>query len=56
MPDYLVANLWPFIINGPLWLTQVLLVVYGDNVTHNMRLIPGFSMLSVLMIVIPLMC
>ena len=56
MPAYQVANMWPFIINAPLWLTQVLLVVYGQNVTYSQRLIPGFSALAVCMLIIPFLC
>lgn len=29
MPDYLVGNIWPFVMNAPILTTQVLLVVYG---------------------------
>ena len=56
MPKYEVANMWPFIINAPLWVTQVLLVVYGQNITYSQRLIPGFSALAVFMLIIPFLC
>ena len=56
MPNYLVANIWPFIINCPLWATQIYLVVYGQNITYSQRLIPGFSILSVCMLIIPFLC
>ena len=56
MPDYLVANIWPFVINAPLWLTQVYLVVYGQNITYSQRLVPGFAAMAICMIVIPIMC
>ena len=35
MPNYQCANIWPFVINAPLWITQVYLVVYGENITHS---------------------
>ena len=56
MPGYQCANFWPFIINAPLWLTQVVLVVYGENITFNQRLIPGFSVMAVTMLIIPILC
>ena len=56
MPEYPVGNIWPFVINGPQWTTQVLLVVYGANVTHSMRIIPGFSALAMCLVIIPILC
>lgn len=56
MPGYQVANIWPFIINAPLWMTQVFLVVYGDNITPSQRLIPGFSVMAGTMLIIPVLC
>ena len=35
MPGYQCANIWPFIINAPLWMTQIVLVVYGENISFN---------------------
>mmetsp|Transcript_23685 Transcript_23685/g.29363 ORF Transcript_23685/g.29363 Transcript_23685/m.29363 type:complete len:190 (-) Transcript_23685:732-1301(-) len=54
MNGYDVANIFPFVINGPLWLTQVLLVVYGENISFSQRLVPGFSVCAVVMIAVPL--
>lgn len=54
MPGKDAANIFPFVINGPLWLTQVLLVVYGDKITFSQRLIPGFAVMAATMIAIPL--
>ena len=48
--------MWPFIINAPLWLTQVLFVVYGENITYSQRLIPGFAALALCMVTIPFLC
>jgi nitrate/nitrite transporter NarK len=48
--------MWPFIINAPLWMTQVFLVVYGQNITYSQRVIPGFIIMSVCMIIIPILC
>ena len=56
MPDYLVGNIFPFVINGPQWLTQVLLVIYGNNIEYSKRLIPGFAMLAICMLIIPILC
>ena len=56
MPDYLPGNVWPFVINGPLWLTMVYLIVYGDKITNTMRLIPGFSALAIAMLTLPFLC
>lgn len=56
MPDYLCGNIWPFVINFPLWTTQVLLVVYGQKITPSQRLIPGFAAQAICMLIIPALC
>lgn len=35
MPGYQIANIWPFVVNAPLWITQVYLIVYGENITYS---------------------
>jgi len=54
MPSYQCASVFPFVINGPLWLTQVLLVVYGANISNSQRMIPGFALSALSMLLIPL--
>lgn len=54
MPEYECANIFPFIINGPLWLSQVLLVVYGAHISNSTRMIPGFTTSALAMLLIPL--
>ena len=56
MPDFLVGNIWPFVINGPSWTTQVLLVVYGTHIPFSLRIIPGFAALAICMAVLPALC
>ena len=56
MPNYLIGNIWPFVINGPSWATQVLLVVYGARITYSMRIIPGFAALTICMTILPIFC
>ena len=55
MPGYQCANIWPFVINGPLWFTQVYLAIYGGKITYSTRLIPGFAILSACMVIIPVL-
>lgn len=43
-------------MNGPLWLTQILLVVYGNNIGWSARLLPGYGFMAICMIVIPFLC
>ena len=54
MPAYQVSNIWPFIMSLPGWMTQVLLVVYGQNITDSQRFIPGFGFMTLSMLLIPL--
>ena len=54
MPNYQVFNIWPFVINAPLWCTQIWFVVYGENITPSQRLIPGFSAMAAVMAIIPI--
>ena len=56
MEGYQIPNLWPFVMNGPLWLTQVLLVIYGNRITWTQRLVPGFGFMAVTMLVLPFLC
>jgi len=54
MPDYQIANIWPFIINLPLWISQVYMVVYGTHISIYTRLMPSFAILAASMVIIPL--
>ena len=56
MPDYQTANIWPFVINAPVWITQIVLVVYGENISFSKRIIPGFTIMAATMLIIPILC
>ena len=55
MPDYLVGNYWPFVINGPALVAQIFIVAFGQEISQTKRIILGFGVTAVVMIIIPIL-
>lgn len=55
MPDYLIGNYWPFIINGPALVAQILIVAFGQDISQSKRIILGFGVTAAAMMIIPIL-
>jgi hypothetical protein len=53
MEGHSPASSFPFAINGPQWAIQVILVIWAENVSYRIKLIPCFLMSAALFLAIP---
>ena len=53
MPGFLPASTYPFAINSFLGVVQIVLVIYGQNITNTIKLVPSFIMTGVIMMILP---
>eukprot|EP00352_Strombidinopsis_acuminata_P009658 CAMPEP_0176377920 /NCGR_PEP_ID=MMETSP0126-20121128/29246_1 /TAXON_ID=141414 ORGANISM="Strombidinopsis acuminatum, Strain SPMC142" /NCGR_SAMPLE_ID=MMETSP0126 /ASSEMBLY_ACC=CAM_ASM_000229 /LENGTH=131 /DNA_ID=CAMNT_0017739991 /DNA_START=54 /DNA_END=446 /DNA_ORIENTATION=- len=53
MEGYSPLTVYPFAVNSLVVVSQILMVLYGSDVSFNMRLIPTFLILAAVMIVMP---
>ena len=55
MDGFYPASTYPFACNGLLGITQVILVIYGKKISDTTRLVPGFLITAIIMILLPIL-
>ena len=53
MPGYFPASTYPFAINSCLGVMQIILVIYGQNLSNTTKLVPSFILTGVIMLILP---
>ena len=53
MPGYQPASVFTFAINLPSWLTQILITVYGQNISYSSKVIFAFILQLIMILPVP---